>query len=209
MPSVIQDLTGEEISTRLGAIDHSKASSRFTNPRFPSQFFNAVPQNAAVLVPFQRISGHWNILFTRRKSSLPEHSGQVAFPGGRADPGDSSAEETALREAKEEINLSPADVQILGRLRELRTISNYCVQPVVGLIPWPYEFKMEKEEVSRVFTIPLEWLADPNHHVIQFRELPGLHSPVPVIYFDYYEDELLWGVSAEITLDLMESLQII
>jgi 8-oxo-dGTP pyrophosphatase MutT (NUDIX family) len=209
MPSVIQDLTGEEISTRLGAIDHNKPSSRFTIPRFPPQFFNAMPQNAAVLVPFQRISEQWNILFTRRKSSLPEHSGQVAFPGGRADPGDSSAEETALREAKEEINLSPADVQILGRLHELRTISNYCVQPVVGVIPWPYEFKMAKEEVSRVFTIPLEWLADPNHHVIQFRELPGLHSPVPVIYFDRYEGELLWGVSAEIALDLMESLQII
>lgn len=208
MSSFIQDLTVQEISTRLGTIDHRKAS-RFTNPRFPPQFFNATPQSAAVLVPFQKISGQWNILFTRRKSSLPEHSGQVAFPGGRADPGDGSAEETALREAEEEINLSPDDVKILGRLRELQTISNYCVQPVVGVIPWPYKFEMAKEEVSRVFTIPLEWLADPNNHVIQFRELPGLHSPVPVIYFDRYEGELLWGVSAEITLDLMESLQII
>lgn len=209
MPSSIQELTAEEIFTRLSTIDHREHSPRLTFPRFPPQFFNEIPQNAAVLVPFQRISGQWNILFTRRKSSLPEHSGQVAFPGGRADPGDGSAEETALREAKEEINLSSDDVEVLGRLHELQTISNYCVQPVVGVIPWPYEFKMAKEEVSRVFTIPLEWLADPNHHEIKLRELPGLHSPVPVIYFDHYEGELLWGVSAEITLDLMESLQII
>jgi 8-oxo-dGTP pyrophosphatase MutT (NUDIX family) len=208
MTSKIIKLSEQEISNRLAQIDHADETKREYNPRFPAEFFNEYPQNAAVLVPILIISQEWNVLFTRRTSSLPEHSGQVAFPGGRADPEDGTPEDTALREAEEEINLKPSHVKILGRLRELRTISNYCVQPVVGRIPWPYEFILAKEEVSRVFTIPLEWLADPKNHEIQYRELPKPHSPVPVIYFNRFDSELLWGVSAEITLNFLESLQL-
>lgn len=201
-------LTEEEIIARLGQIDHKKEMEGSYSPRFPPEVFSGFPSSASVLVPMLKNEGTWEILFTRRTSSLPEHSGQVAFPGGRADPEDDSAEETALREAEEEINLSPRDVHVLGRLRELRTISNYCVQPIVGKIPWPYDFVLEKEEVSRLFTIPLEWLADPDNFRIQYRELPDPHSPVPVVYFDRYDGELLWGVSAEITLNFLESLQL-
>ena len=208
MGDMVQRLTEKEIIARLALIDHKRELETSYNPRFPSEMFTGYPQSASVLVPMLRNKGEWEILFTRRTSSLPEHSGQVAFPGGRADPEDDSPEETALREAHEEINLSPQDVQVLGRLRELRTISNYCVQPIVGKIPWPYDFLLAKEEVSRVFTIPLEWLADQGNHSIQYRELPDSHSPVPVIYFDRYDGELLWGVSAEITLNFLESLQL-
>jgi hypothetical protein len=77
----------------------------------------------------------------------------------------------------------------------------------VGKIPWPYHFTLAKEEVSRVFTIPLEWLADPGNRKIQYRELPDPHSPIPVIYFNKYDGELLWGVSAEIILNFLETLQ--
>jgi 8-oxo-dGTP pyrophosphatase MutT (NUDIX family) len=167
------------------------------------------PRSAAVLVPLLRKDRTWQVLFTRRTSSLPEHSGQVAFPGGRSDPDDLSPEFTALRETHEEIGLSPDDVKVLGNLRELRTISNYCVNPVVGGIPWPYDFVIAREEVSRLFTIPLQWLADPDNHDIQFRELPPPYSPSPVIYFERYDNELLWGVSAEITLNFLESLELL
>ncbi len=208
MSKLIQNLTETEICDRLASIDHTKEMERSYHPRFPAELFTGYPQSASVLVPMLKNEGQWEILFTRRTSSLPEHSGQVAFPGGRADPEDDNSEDTALREAKEEINLSPKDVLILGRLRELRTITNYCVQPVVGKIPWPYDFKLAKEEVSRVFTIPLEWLADPSNRRIQYRELPVPRSPIPVIYFNKYEGELLWGVSAEITLNFLETLQL-
>ena len=204
-----KELSEEEISSRLALIDHRKEMTASYNPRFPPEMFSGYPSSASVLVPMLRNSGKWEVLFTRRTSSLPEHSGQVAFPGGRADPEDDSPEDTALREAEEEINLDPSDVLVLGRLRELRTITNYCVQPIVGKIPWPYDFVLAKEEVSRVFSIPLEWLADPDNHKIQFRELPEPHPPAPVIYFDHYDGELLWGVSAEITLNFLESLQLI
>lgn len=204
-----RELSEEEITTRLAIIDHHKEMQASYNPRFPPEMFSGYPSSASVLVPMLRKGGKWEILFTRRTSSLPEHSGQVAFPGGRADPEDDSPEATALREAEEEIKLNPSDVRILGRLRELRTITNYCVQPIVGIIPWPYNFILAKEEVSRIFSIPLEWLADPENHSIQFRELPEPHPPAPVIYFNRYDGELLWGVSAEITLNFLESLQLI
>ena len=193
MSKLIQNLTESEICDRLASIDHKKEMDRSYNPRFPAELFTGYPQSASVLVPMLKNEGQWEILFTRRTSSLPEHSGQVAFPGGRADPEDENSEETALREAEEEINLSPKDVLILGRLRELRTITNYCVQPIVGKIPWPYDFKLAKEEVSRVFTIPLGWLADPSNRRIQYRELPDPHSPIPVIYFNKYEGESAVG----------------
>jgi 8-oxo-dGTP pyrophosphatase MutT (NUDIX family) len=161
MSSEINSLTESEITDRLAKAFSEESQSDSYNPRFPSEFFDNSPLDAAVLVPLLRVEHEWHILFTRRTSSLPEHSGQVAFPGGRSDPGDTSPEITALREAEEEINLSANDVTILGRLVELRTISNYCVFPVIGRIPWPYKFQLAREEVSRIFTIPLEWLADP------------------------------------------------
>lgn len=209
MSSKINALTETDISQRLSTFPKREIAKRDYNSRYPPEFFNEYPRNAAVLIPILKQDHKWHILFTRRTSSLPEHSGQVAFPGGRADPDDNSPEITALREAQEEINLSPSDVRILGRLQEIRTISNYCVMPVVGRIPWPYEFELAQEEVSRVFTIPLEWLADLKNHEIRYRELPSPHPPVPVIYFNHYDGELLWGISAEITLIFLESLQLI
>ena len=158
------------------------------------------PKPAAVLIPLLREGSAWRILFTRRRDDLPEHSGQVAFPGGRTDPGDTSPEGTALREAWEEIGLQPEDVQILGRLRNYLTITNYLVTPIVGVIPWPYTLQLEIREVSRAFTIPLDWLMDPANHEERPRLLPEPNPPVNVIYFKLYDRELLWGASARLTL---------
>ncbi len=176
------------------------------------------PRPAAVLIPFfnaneQEKSDHiWNVLLTRRTNRVADHQGQVAFPGGSADPGDTSPETTALREAQEEIGLDPTGVKILGTMKSLWTISNYLVTPVVGVIPWPFTIRLEEIEVSRVFSIPLDWLADPEHHEVRYRSIPSPYSEMlgrefhPVIYFQPYQDELLWGVSAEITLRLINIL---
>ena len=171
-----------------------------------ANWLTAAPQPAAVLIPFLRVSDDWHILFTRRTEKVADHKGQVAFPGGRADPDDPSPEYTALREAEEEIGLKSADVTILGRLQELPTITNYCVTPVVGVIPWPYPIRLEEIEVCRAFYIPLAWLSDPSHHEIRKRILPGTSTPLPVIYFHPYDGELLWGVSAQITVNLLVAL---
>lgn len=205
----INSLTDVDFADRLRESGGRVPGMSDESPRFPPEMFQGSPDSAAVLVPLLRNEGRWEILFTRRTASLPEHSGQVAFPGGRAEEGDPSPEVTALRETEEEINLSPGDVKVLGRLEELHTISNYCVIPIIGRIPWPYEFRLAREEVSRIFTIPMEWLADPSNHKIEYRDLPPPYPPVPVIYFNYYDGELLWGISAEITLRLLRSLQVL
>jgi 8-oxo-dGTP pyrophosphatase MutT (NUDIX family) len=154
-----------------------------------------------------RVQGAWHVLFTRRNANLPEHSGQVAFPGGRSDPEDLNPEMTALREAHEEIGLAPQDVSVIGRLHDFLTITNYQVTPIVGVIPWPYHFHLAEEEVSRVFTIPLDWLAEPSNYEEQWRSLPAPFEPVPVIYYQEYDGEILWGASARFTLALIRSLR--
>jgi len=201
-----KNLTEDEIRFFLsqGSGSHPKLS--FYRSEFPPELLPEPPLKAAVLVPMYKKRGRWYILFTRRTATLPEHSGQVAFPGGRTDSEEESPEYTALREAEEEINLKPQDVRILGRLAQLRTISNYLVTPVIGRIPPVYNFKLASEEVSRIFSIPLDWLADPNHYEIRMRKLPNPFPAVPVIYYRPYDGELLWGVSAEITLNLLAAL---
>jgi 8-oxo-dGTP pyrophosphatase MutT (NUDIX family) len=180
--------------------------------------FTDTPRPAAVLIPLflDRSSGveneGWQVLLTRRTNSVAEHQGQVAFPGGRADLTDTTPEMTALREAHEEIGVDPRQVRILGRMDSLHTITNYIVTPIVGVIPWPFPVQLEETEVSRVFSMPLDWLADPNHHEVRYQTIPNPFAQIlhkeshPVIYFKPYQDELLWGVSAEITIRLLDIL---
>lgn len=198
----------EEIKTRLADARNTFIPAETGLEDFlNSGLFPEPPRLAAVLIPFTRIYNQWHILFTRRNNDLPEHSGQVAFPGGRADQGDRSPEETALREAYEEIGLDPGSVRILGRMKSFLTISNYKVKPVVGRVPWPFQIRLAQVEVSRVFTIPLEWLADPQNYEIRQRTMPAPHHPIPVIYFKPYDNEVLWGVSAYIILNLVNILR--
>lgn len=171
-------------------------------------YLSGPPRPAAVLIPFLMKDDGWHLLFTRRTTALQEHSGQVAFPGGRMDPLDENPYATALREAQEEISLAPKDVQVLGRLNDYLTITNYLVTPVVGIMPWPYPLRASPHEVSRVFTIPLNWLANPQHHEIRQRTIPGREKPIPVVYFQSYEGEILWGATARFTLDLLKVLNL-
>jgi 8-oxo-dGTP pyrophosphatase MutT (NUDIX family) len=205
----MENLDESEISRRL----NSALKQQEIEPvlEFPSlrEFVDREPRPAAVLIPMLRTDSYWHILFTRRNADLPEHSGQVAFPGGRADPGDKTPEETALREAHEEIGLKPEDVRILGRLHDYITITNYHVTPIVGVIPWPYPLSPAVNEVSRIFTIPLSWLCDPSHYELRLRELPEPHEPVSVVYYNPYDGEVLWGASARFTQALLRALDLI
>ncbi len=162
---------------------------------------------AAVLIPLYLDGGEWHALFTRRTDSVESHRGQVSFPGGMMEPADPDPETAALREAEEEIGLHPKDVEIVGRLDSLMTVTQFHIVPVVGVMPWPYPLRLNPAEVARVFGVPLSWLADPANRETHLRDplVPG--PKVPVHYFLPYDGEIIWGATARITLNLLELLE--
>jgi 8-oxo-dGTP pyrophosphatase MutT (NUDIX family) len=161
---------------------------------------------AAVLMPLLEFQGHWHLLLTHRSEKMVEHRGQVAFPGGARERGDPDLSRTALREVQEEIGVDPKDVQLFGHLKDMPIITGYCVRPFVGQMPWPYPLKISPAEVESVFIVPLHWLVDPDHRTIKFHSFAG--REFPVIYFDHFEGHQLWGASAEMTIALLEILDI-
>lgn len=195
-------LTESWISRRLAAVQKGEP---LENP-YPPDYIKGERKPAAVLVPFTRIDGEWHVLFIRRADNPRDiHSGQVAFPGGRQEEDDADTVVTALRESHEEIGLSPSDVTVLGSLRDFLSVGNYRVTPVVGIIPWPYRFELQHEEVARTFTIPYAWLSRPENYEARPRENPGWED-YPVIYFDKYDGELLWGATARMVVRLVDVL---
>jgi 8-oxo-dGTP pyrophosphatase MutT (NUDIX family) len=156
-----------------------------------------------VLMPFFRQGGEWHLLFTERTNSVEQHKGQVAFPGGRADDGDASRVETALREAEEEIGLRRGDVTVLGALDELLTVTQYRVTPILGTFDWPYHFRTSPAEIADVFHVPLAWLTDPANVEIQPRQPPAGGPPIPIYYFRY-QGHTIWGVTARIVINFLD-----
>ncbi len=122
------------------------------------------------------------------------------------DKADNSAADTALRESHEEIGAKVGTINILGELEYMITISNYQVTPVIGIMQWPQILTPQPTEVERIFSIPLEWLDNSAHHRIEKRALPNSSQSHPVIYFDEYDGEILWGVTAHIVLNFLETL---
>lgn len=161
---------------------------------------------AAVLIPFLWINGAWHIFFTRRTDHLETHKGQVAFPGGAIDPcdaGDPCA--AALREALEETGIQPASVRLIGQMAAMVTITGFLVTPVIGVVDWPQPLNLAEYEVSRVFTVPLSWLADPENFEIKPYLRPNGHIE-QVVYYSRYDGEIIWGVTGRIMYDLIQLL---
>jgi 8-oxo-dGTP pyrophosphatase MutT (NUDIX family) len=157
---------------------------------------------AAVLVPLVWDAEEWHLLFTRRTEKVESHKGQVSFPGGGCDEGETTPEETALREAEEELGIDARNIRVLGRLTNMITISSFRVTPVVGVLKWPTVLRIGQEEVERVFTIPLNWLANTNNRW-EFT-MPGRKRFL--IAYHPYDGELLWGATAKMTVDFLRVL---
>lgn len=159
---------------------------------------------AAVLIPVIAQAQGLTVLFTQRTQHLKSHSGQVSFPGGRAEPGDASAEFTALREAQEEIGLALQRVEILGRLPEYHTRTGFRVTPVIGLIQPPLELTPDPREVESVFEVPLSFLLDPANRQRRTRELQG--RSVGFYVFEY-QGHMIWGATAGMLVNLHKMLE--
>ena len=154
---------------------------------------------AAVLIPVVTHAQGLTVLFTQRTTHLRSHSGQVAFPGGRAEPGDASAEFTALREAEEEIGLPPAHVEVLARLPDYRTRTGYRVTPVVGLLTPPLSLTPDPHEVAEIFEVPLAFLMDGRNCQRRTREFLG--QTVGYYVFEY-QNRVIWGATAGMLVNL-------
>jgi 8-oxo-dGTP pyrophosphatase MutT (NUDIX family) len=160
-------------------------------------------RTAAVLVPLLDLPEP-EVVFTRRADHLPQHPGQVSFPGGAAEDNDSSAVQTALREAHEEIGLPHEATRAVGFLDRMDTISDYRVLPVVALVTPPVEWKLDEREVAEVFTVPLSVILDTQRYETEQREWRGHEY---TLYTLYWQDRKIWGVTAAMLMNFINRMQ--
>ncbi len=159
---------------------------------------------AAVLVPLINRDSEITVLFTQRTTHLVDHAGQISFPGGRVEAGDASTQDTALREAEEEIGLPRSQVDVLGMLPDYYIPTGFRVTPVVGLIEAPFPVKLDSFEVEEIFEVPLHFFLDPaNHeqHTTNFQGRPRQYYAMP------YQGRFIWGATAGILYNLYQALR--
>ncbi len=162
------------------------------------------PTPAAVLVPMVNRSDGLAVLFTERSADLPDHAGQISFPGGRVEPDDIDIDAAALREAEEEIGLPRDRVSVLGRLADYETVTGYRVTPVVGWVEPPFSVKPDPIEVADVFEVPLAFLLDPVNQQRHFRMLGEIRRD----YFAIpYRERYIWGATAAMLMILDRTLR--
>lgn len=156
---------------------------------------------AGVLLAVQMIADAPHVILTKRASHLKHHPGQIAFPGGKQDEGDTDVTAAALREAREEVGLPSDHVRVLGHLPSHETVTAFRVTPVVGVIERPFDIVPEQGEVDEVFYVPLTHLADPNRFLVQSRRWRGQRRYYYTVPFGPY---YIWGATARILRGLAE-----
>ena len=160
-------------------------------------------RTAAVLVPVLDLAEP-EMVFTRRAEHLPQHPGQVSFPGGAAEQQDESAVQTALREAYEEIGLPPEVTRPIGFLDRMDTISDYRILPVVALVKPPVHWVLDTREVAEVFSVPLCVVLDKDLYQSQQVDRDGIEYTIWSLSWNGYN---IWGVTAAILMNLILRIQ--
>ena len=162
------------------------------------------PTPAAVLVPIVNRAEGLQILLTQRSADLPDHPGQISFPGGRVEPEDPSIPAAALREAEEEVGLHRDRVAILGELATYETVTGFRVTPVVGWVEPPFDVTPDPVEVADVFEVPLAHLLEPANQQRHFRMMGEIRRDYWAIPF---EERFIWGATAAMLLMLDRTLR--
>ena len=161
-------------------------------------------RDAAVLVGLVPRDGGLHVLLTRRNDAMRRHAGQVSFPGGRVDPGDTDAVDAALRETTEEVGIPRALLAPLGYLDPLATITGFRVLPVVARVDPSYVARPDPMEVAAVFEVPLRYLMDAHNRV----ERRFVHEGRERRVWEYrYPDQRIWGATASMLLNLQHRLE--
>ncbi|HJV67030.1 MAG TPA: CoA pyrophosphatase [Geomonas sp.] len=159
---------------------------------------------AAVLLPLFIKDGEFHLLFTKRTPHLTHHSGEISFPGGVSEPDDRDSAATALREAWEEVGISPDDVEVLGELDDTLSIHSYRVTPVVGVFPEGYQLTVNGDEIERLIEVPLSFFANTDIYRLERWEREG--RTFPVHFYTHGEDEI-WGLTGRILKQFLEILE--
>ena len=162
------------------------------------------PTEAAVLVPLVNRPHGLQVLLTQRSADLPDHPGQISFPGGRVEPDDASLAAAALREAAEEVGLPMRQVTVLGHLSEYETVTGFRVTPVVGWIEPPLALTPDPVEVADIFEVPLAFLLNPENQQRHYRMQGALRRDYWAIP---YGERFIWGATAAMLLILDRTLR--
>jgi 8-oxo-dGTP pyrophosphatase MutT (NUDIX family) len=171
------------------------AGDHITDPSLAGFLEGVVLRDAAVLIAVSDAGAGASVLFTRRTDHLASHAGQVAFPGGKVDPGDSGPVGAALREAEEEIGLRAEAVEPLGLLDPYVSNSGYRIVPVVAVVQPGIALRPNPDEVADVFEVPLSFLMRPENHILETRPFRGLDRRT---YAMPWQGRRIWGVTAGI-----------
>ena len=157
---------------------------------------------AAVLVPLYQKDGQYHIIFIKRTEKVKDHKGQISFPGGARDKDDRTLLHTAVRESREEIGLQTEDIEVIGELDdELTTTTNYTVTPFVAVIPWPYRFRENSDEVAGIIEVPIAALLKNGRVNENGETLNG--KPIESYNYDY-QGNVIWGATARIVKKLLD-----
>lgn len=159
---------------------------------------------SGVIIPIYYKQGQCYLLFTKRTQQVKDHKGQISFPGGAYHEGDGTLVNTALRECAEEIGLKPGDVEILGELDDFVTqVSSYIISPFIATIPWPYQFKMNREEIEEIIEVPISALLDMSPLPQETRIIDGEEV---TSFFYPYQGNVIWGATGRILNQLLDIL---
>lgn len=189
-----QSLLPEALAQRFASA-HVWTPEMHSEPRFSEREL----VHASVLIPLVVRAGGLTVLLTQRATQMSSHSGQVAFPGGKADPQDADAVATALREAQEEIGLAPQFVQVLGELSIYTTGSAFIITPVVALVHEGFSVQANPHEVAEIFEVPLAFLMNPANHRRHAVEWAGQRREwLSMPYMDATAERFIWGATAGI-----------
>jgi len=182
--------------------DHLRSRDRLTMSQHDTIVCAVlIPLVPVIATPGRAGVADYDVVYTLRSEHLPNHKGQVAFPGGKRS-GDEELLQTALRESCEEVGILPSDVTVLGCLDDVSTMAGqYVITPWVGVLPPEYSFQANPHEVADIFSVRLSELGDPRHHGQTTKQWGGNNYEISVITAGRHE---IWGATHQITRNFLE-----